>query len=151
MPYGLRGIIAAGSVAMGGQSLARAASRVNTGTKAVKAGYFVALSSEADGIQALSAVTDVIDGVVMHSNVQDTYIQDERLSVGSIGAGDGIWCVIEGDVERGNKVFIRAVAATGKTVGAVLGSEVAGETIATSLVVLNVQNGLAHVTQPVIV
>ena len=147
MPYGLQGISAAGAQATGAQSLTRASTETNVGTKIVQAGCFVTLAD--GGIEALSTVTDIIAGVVMHTNAQNTYTQNERLSIGHIGAGDGIWCVTEGNVKRGDKVHIRAVAAAGEIAGAVLSAPVATKTIATNLVVLDVQNGLAHITQPV--
>ena len=133
----------AGQISKAGESLARATGEQNVGTTPVVAGRFVALA--AGGIKELTAVTDVLAGVVVRSPVQDSYLPDEYLSVGKIGHGDGIWAELEGAAARGAKVHVRAVAAAGKPAGVVLSAAVTDKTVPTDLYILNVTAGLAEI------
>ncbi|WP_027823437.1 structural cement protein Gp24 [Laribacter hongkongensis] len=133
----------AGQISKAGESLARATGEQNVGTTPVAAGRFVALA--AGGIKELAAVTDVVAGVVVRSPVQSEYQPDEYLSVGRVGHGDGIWVVLEGSAERGDKVFIRAVAEDSKPAGSVLAAEVSEKTVPSDFHILNVTAGLAEI------
>lgn len=133
----------AGQISKAGESLTRATGEQNVGTTPVAAGRFVALA--AAGIKELSAVTDVLAGVVVRSPVQDSYSPDEYLSVGKIGHGDGIWVELEGAAARGDKVHVRAVAQAGKPAGKVLAAEVTDKTVPTDLYIINVAAGLAEI------
>lgn len=144
----------AGQIGKVGESLARSTGEQNVGATAIKAGLFVALAV-GFGVKALADITDNIAGVVVKSQLQDTYAKDEYLSVGKIGHGDSMWVVAEGVVARGDAVHIRAVAEEGKPSGSIAAAVItdgAAEnpetlSIATDFIVINVADGLAEVTR----
>lgn len=140
----------AGQISKVGEALSRATGEQNVGATVVAAGRFVAIASP-HGIKALSAVTDRLAGVVVKSQLQTTYQQDEYLSVGKIGHGDGIWVVLAGEAQRGDPVHVRVVAGEDLPTGSVSAAAIAdGETpqsIETDLVIINVADGLAEVTR----
>lgn len=145
----------AGQIGKVGESLARSTGEQNVGATVVSAGYFVAMAT-GFGIKALSAITDSVAGVVVKSQLQDSYAKDEYLSVGKIGHGDSMWVVAEGTVARGNAVHIRAVAGVDLPAGSVSAAKIEDLTdpenpvtlsIESDLIVINVADGLAEVTR----
>lgn len=145
----------AGQIGLVGESLSRATGEQNVGATVVGAGYFVAIASP-HGIKALATIADAIAGVVVKSQLQDSYAKDEYLSVGKIGHGDSIWVVTEGVVVRGDVVHIRAVSDVGLPAGSVAAAPILDETdpespvtlsIQSDLIVINVADGLAEVTR----
>lgn len=132
----------AGQIGLVGESLSRATGEQNVGATVVKAGYFVATASP-HGIKAIASATDPIAGIVIKSQLQESYAKDEYLSVGHIGHGDSVWAVASSaGLVRGGDVFI---VATGANAGSV--TDDATDNIVTNLVVRNVADGLAEVTR----
>lgn len=143
MSYKQENILAlAGQIGLVGESLSRATGEQNVGTAKVYAGRFVATASP-HGVKAIASATDPIEGIVIRSQLQTEYAQDEYLSVGHIGHGDSVWAEVQGTaLARGDAVFI---VATGVNAGKVTATNT--NNIATSLVVRNVADGLAEVTR----
>lgn len=140
----------AGQIGKVGESLARSTGEQNVGATVVSAGYFVAIAV-GFGIKALSAITDPIAGVVVKSQLQDSYAKDEYLSVGKIGHGDSMWVVAEGVVARGDAVHIRAVADVDLPAGSISATAIMDDvtplSIESDFIVINVADGLAEVTR----
>lgn len=115
---------------------------------AVKAGDFVALN-HAGGVKALSAKTDVIAGVVLASRIRDEWPEGELTDVMHIAPADAIWVVIaEGErMDRGDKVYVIAVANGSKKAGTIQGKADATNAIATNYTVIDVKDQLALITQ----
>lgn len=143
MSYKQTNVLAfAGQIGRVGESLSRATGEQNVGATAVEAGRFVALASP-HGIKAIAAAADQVAGIVIKSQLQDSYAQHEYLSVGHIGNGDSVWVQVNGTAPaRGDAVFI---VATGTHAGKVTKTDTGN--IATNLIVTNVANGLAEVTR----
>lgn len=143
MSYKQENIIAlAGQIGLVGESLSRATGEQNVGTAVVKAGHFVATASP-HGVKAIASDTDPIEGIVIRSQLQTEYVENEYLSVGHIGHGDSVWAVAVGTgLVRGSAVFI---IPDGPNAGAVTDDDT--DNIATNLVVRNVADGLAEVTR----
>lgn len=133
----------AGQWGKGSQSTQKAFAAQNVGETNVVRGRFVAFVE--GGIQELSAVTDAIAGVVVHTVDKPSYPTDSYLSIGSLPHGDSIWCELEGEAKVGDPVFIRAVGKNGKSSGVVLTAAVEGETVATDYKVIAATATLALV------
>lgn len=145
----------AGQISKVGESLARSTGEQNVGATVVHAGHFVSIASP-HGIRALTATTDALAGVVVKSQLQDSYAQDEYLSVGKIGHGDGMWVVLEGEAERGDSVHIRAVAGVNLPTGSISATAIedvtdpenpVAQSIESDYIIINVADGLAEVTR----
>lgn len=131
-----------GQIGLVGESLSRATGEQNAGSTKVYAGRFVAIASP-HGIKAIASSADSIAGIVIRSQLQTSYSEDEYLSVGHIGHGDSVWAEVQGAaMERGDEVFI---VATGVNAGKA--TKMSENNITTNLVVRNVADGLAEVTR----
>ncbi|MCK3654230.1 hypothetical protein A4G19_10600 [Pasteurellaceae bacterium Macca] len=136
----------AGDIGKGGLANSKTIAYRNTAQTPLMAGRFVALSEK--GVQALSAKTDTVAGVVVRSVIKDEWQQEELLDVMHIGTADGIWVEVVKDVvlKRGDKVAVLCKTSGEKFAGQIQ-KEVGADSIATDYTVITIAGNLAEITR----
>lgn len=142
MSYSDQSSIAFGGMwGRGGQSTQKGFGAQNVGSASVVRGRFVALVD--GGVRELSALTDVIAGIVVGSPDKAVYKTDDYLSVASLPEGDAIWAELEGEAKVGDSVFVRMVAESGLPSGVIRAEELSGKTLKTDFRIIIKAGGLA--------
>ncbi|MFQ1046923.1 structural cement protein Gp24 [Avibacterium paragallinarum] len=138
----------AGEVGKGGLASAKTTSEQFKGKSPIQAGLFVAIDATG-GVKPLSAVTDVIAGVIVRSLIKDDFQPNDLVDVMHITQGDSVWVTVGKGVSvvRGDKVYVRAVKNGDKEVGTIDKAEDSGKTVATDFVVINATEHLAEITR----